>query len=94
MLKILKRQFLRVIFNFGCGKAAKTINIDSSCDMEQSAGERNKTIVSEGESAKASKTDKNFEKFNCDQRNCTNSSKKCLTQHMWIKHCPSAVFRC
>ena len=50
--------------------------------------------IVKGEAAKASKTDTNLEKFNCDQCNCTNSPEKGLTQHMRMKHCHKVDFRC
>ena len=66
---------------------------DSASDIEKSTVEK-VAIVAKGEAAKASKTDTNLEKFNCDQCNCTNSPEKGLTQHMRMKHCHKVDIRC
>ena len=51
-------------------------------------------FIVKGEASKASKTDTNLEKFNCNQCNCTKSPEKGLTQHMQMKHFHSVDFRC
>ena len=56
--------------------------------------QKKQAVTVKDEAAKASKTDTNLEKFNCDQCNCTNSPEKGLTNHMQMKLCHKVDFRC
>ena len=64
---------------------------DYFSDKEQSAAEK-LYVVAKVEAAKASKTDTNLDKFNCNQCTFKNSFEKGLTQHIQMKHCPSVEF--